>query len=85
VEAGIRAGDVIDRIRALLKKGPPQKDRVDINEAVLEIVELIRPETAKDAISVRMQLAESLPAVQGDRVQLQAGGSRRLDQRCGGR
>jgi PAS domain S-box-containing protein len=71
VEAGIRAGDVIDRIRVLLKKGPPRKDRVDINEAVLEIVELIRPETAKDAISVRMQLAESLPAVQGDRVQLQ--------------
>jgi PAS domain S-box-containing protein len=71
VEAGIRAGDVIDRIRALVKKAPPRKDRVEINEAVLEIVELIRREIAKNTISVQMQLAESLPAVKGDRVQLQ--------------
>jgi signal transduction histidine kinase len=71
VEAGIRAGDVIDRIRALVKKAPPRKDRVEINEAVLAIVELTRSEMAKNAISVQMQLAESLPAVQGDRVQLQ--------------
>ena len=71
VEAGIRAGDVIDRTRALVKKAPPRKDRVEINEAVLEIVELTRREMAKNAISIQMQLAESPPAVQGDRVQLQ--------------
>jgi PAS domain S-box-containing protein len=71
VEAGIRVGDVIDRIRALVKKAPPRKDTVEINELVLAIVELIRREIAKNAISVQMQLAESLPAVQGDRVQLQ--------------
>jgi PAS domain S-box-containing protein len=71
VEAGIRAGDVIDRIRALVKKAPPRKDRVEINEAIREVVELTRPEMVENAISVQMQLAESLPAVQGDRVQVQ--------------
>jgi PAS domain S-box-containing protein len=71
VEADIRAGDVIDRIRALVKKAPARKDRVEINEAILEIVELTRREMVKNAISMHMQLAESLPAVQGDRVQLQ--------------
>jgi signal transduction histidine kinase len=44
---------------------------VDINGAVLEIMELTRRERAKNAISVQMQLAEGLPVVQGDRVQLQ--------------
>jgi PAS domain S-box-containing protein len=71
VEAGVRAGDVIDRIRALVKKAPPRKDRVEINEAILEVVELTRREMAKNAISIEMQLAENLPAVQGDRVQVQ--------------
>ena len=71
VEAGIRAGDVIDRIRALIKKAPARRDRVEINEAILEIVELTRREMVQNAISVQMQLAERLPAVRGDRVQLQ--------------
>jgi PAS domain S-box-containing protein len=71
VEAGIRGGTVIDRIRALSKKAPPRKERVDINEAVLEIVELTRGEMTNNAVSVKLQLAESLPAVQGDRVQVQ--------------
>jgi PAS domain S-box-containing protein len=71
VEAGIRASDVVDRIRSLVKKAPPRKDRLDINEALLEIVELTREQTAKNAISVQMELAERLPAIKGDRVQLQ--------------
>ena len=71
VESGVRAGDVIDRIRALVKKAPPQKDRVDVNEAVLQVIALTRNEMARNAISVQTRLAESLPAVRGDRVQLQ--------------
>jgi PAS domain S-box-containing protein len=71
VESGVRAGDVVDRIRALVKKAPPQKDRVDVNEAVLQVIALTRNEMAKNAISVQTQLAESLPTVRGDRVQLQ--------------
>ena len=71
VESAVRAGDVIDRIRALVKKAPPQKDRVDVDEAVLQVVALTRNETAKNAILVQTQLAGSLPSVRGDRVQLQ--------------
>jgi PAS domain S-box-containing protein len=71
VEASVRAGDVIDRIRALVKKAPARKGIVQINEAILEIMEFTRREMTKNAVSVQLQLAENLPAVQGDRVQLQ--------------
>ena len=71
VESGVRAGEVIDRIRALVKKAPPHKDRLEVNEAVLEVIGLTQNEMAKNGISVRTQLAEILPAIQGDRVQLQ--------------
>jgi signal transduction histidine kinase len=46
-------------------------DRVDINEAILEVLALVRAEIAKNAISAKTQLAEGLPPVRGDRVQLQ--------------
>ena len=71
VESGVRASEVIDRIRALVKKAPPRKDRLEINEAILEVIELARNEMAKNGISVRTQLVDTLPAIQGDRVQLQ--------------
>ncbi len=71
VKSGVRASEVIDRVRALVKKAPPRTDKLEINEAVLEVIGLTRNEMAKNGISVRTQLAESLPAIQGDRVQLQ--------------
>jgi PAS domain S-box-containing protein len=71
VESGVRASEVIDRIRALVKKAPPRKDKVDINEAILEVVALTQNEMANNSISVRTPLADALPAIQGDRVQLQ--------------
>ena len=71
VKSGVRASEVVDRIRALVKKAPPRTDKLEINEAVLEVIGLTRNEMAKNGISVRTQLAESLPAIQGDRVQLQ--------------
>ena len=71
VEAGIRAGEVVDRTRALVKKAPPRNARVDLNAAMLEIVGLTRGEMAKKGISVQMHPTEGLPLVQGDRVQLQ--------------
>jgi PAS domain S-box-containing protein len=71
VESGVRASEVIDRIRALVKKAPPRKDKVDINEAILEVIALTQNEMANNSISVRTQLADALPAIQGDRVQLQ--------------
>ena len=71
VKDGHRAGDVIDRIRALIKKAPPRKHPVDINGAIREVVELTRTEAIKNGISVQTDLAEGLPVIQGDRVQLQ--------------
>jgi PAS domain S-box-containing protein len=71
VKAGKRAGEVVGRIRALIKKAPVRKDAVEINDAILEIIALTRTEAANNSVSVRTQLAESLPRVQGDRVQLQ--------------
>jgi C4-dicarboxylate-specific signal transduction histidine kinase len=71
VDNGSRAGDVIGRIRALIKKAPLRKDGVAINDAVLEVVALTHGEAMKNGVSVRTQLAEDLPPVEGDRVQLQ--------------
>ena len=71
VKSGVQASEVVDRIRALVKKAPPRTDKLEINEAVLEVIGLTRNEMAKNGISVRTQPAESLPAIQGDRVQLQ--------------
>ena len=71
VENGNRAGEVISRIRALIKKAPPRKDGVAINDAILEVVALTHGEAVKNGVSVRTQLAEGLPIIEGDRVQLQ--------------
>jgi C4-dicarboxylate-specific signal transduction histidine kinase len=71
VKDGHRASEIIDRIRALIKKAPPRKDPLGINEAIVEVITLTRSEAVKDGISVRTQLAEALPLIQGDRVQLQ--------------
>jgi len=71
VKEGNRAGEVVGRIRALIKKAPARKDAVAINDAILEVIALTRAEAANNSVSVRTQLAEGLPRVQGDRVQLQ--------------
>jgi C4-dicarboxylate-specific signal transduction histidine kinase len=71
LESGVRAGEIMGRIRALVKKAPLQKDRLEINEVILEVITLTRREIKENCVSVQTQLAESLPQVQGDRVQLQ--------------
>ncbi len=71
VKSGNRAGEVVGRIRALIKKAPARKDAVAINDAILEVIALTRTEAANNSVSVRTQSAEGLPPVQGDRVQLQ--------------
>jgi PAS domain S-box-containing protein len=68
---GMRAGDIIGRIRALIRNAPPQKENLEINQAVLEVIALTRSEAFKNGVSVRTQLAEGLPPIQADRVQLQ--------------
>lgn len=71
LESGVRAGEVMDRIRALVRKAPPQKASLEINEVILEVIALTSREMEKNGVSVQAQLAENLPAIQGDRVRLQ--------------
>jgi PAS domain S-box-containing protein len=71
VKDGIRAGDVIGRIRGLVKKAPPRHDRVDINEAVLEVIELTRSEMLRNGVLLETELVKDLPVIHGDRIQLQ--------------
>jgi predicted ATPase/signal transduction histidine kinase len=71
LESGVRAGEVMDRIRALVRKVPPQKASLVINEVILEVIALIRREMEKNGISAKTQLGDTLPPVWADRVQLQ--------------
>jgi C4-dicarboxylate-specific signal transduction histidine kinase len=70
-EDGKRAGDVIAGIRDLMKKAPPRKDRVEVNGAIREVIELTRSEAVKNGVWVQTELTDGLPLIQGDRVQLQ--------------
>jgi PAS domain S-box-containing protein len=71
IRDGSRARDVIERIRTLSRKAPPRKDVVELNGAIKEVIELTGNEAAKHGIVVRSVLADGLPVVRGDRVQLQ--------------
>ncbi len=71
VDDGVRAAEVVKRIRALMKKTPPRKDRLEVNEVILEIIELTRGAAVKHGVSILTELADPLPAVEADRVQLQ--------------
>jgi PAS domain S-box-containing protein len=66
-----RAGDIIDRIRAHIKKTAPRKDRIDLNEAITEVIGLGQSAIIKNGVSVQTRLMEGLAPVEGDRVQLQ--------------
>jgi C4-dicarboxylate-specific signal transduction histidine kinase len=71
VKDGRRAGDVIDRIRLLLRKGEPKKEPLDLNEVIHETLTLTRHELAQHQIAIQTDLSVNLPRVVGDRVQLQ--------------
>ena len=71
VRDGSRAGAVVGRIRNHIKKAPPSLERVNINTAIREVIELTRSEAMKYGVQVQTELAEGLPPVRGDRVELQ--------------
>jgi PAS domain S-box-containing protein len=71
VDDGVRAAEVVKRIRALTKKAPPRKDRLEVNGLILEIIELTRSEAVKHGVSILTELADPSPVVEADRVQLQ--------------
>jgi PAS domain S-box-containing protein len=66
-----RASEIISRVRLLFQKGTPQRELVDLNEVAREMIVLLGDEASRHSILVRTELAEDLPHVIGDRVQLQ--------------
>jgi PAS domain S-box-containing protein len=71
VKDATRAAEIVSRIRLLFKKSAPERELVDLNEVIREMAVLLRGESTRYSISVRTELAEDLPQVMGDRVQLQ--------------
>ena len=71
VRDGSRAGDVIDRIRALVKKVPPRRELLDLNEAIREVIALTQTDLQRNGVKLQTRLADDLPLVPADRVQLQ--------------
>jgi PAS domain S-box-containing protein len=66
-----RAADIISRISVLFKKGSLQRELVDLNELIREMIVLLHSEANRYSIAIRPELAEDLPKVMADRVQLQ--------------
>ena len=66
-----RASEIITRIRALVKKAPPQKDWLDINQIIREVIGLAQSEVQRNHIALETQLSDDMPLVFADRIQLQ--------------
>jgi C4-dicarboxylate-specific signal transduction histidine kinase len=71
IQDGTRAGAVLSRIRALVKKGPPSKEWLDVNEVIHELTTFLRDDAMRRRIAIRTDLVPGLPKVKADRVQLQ--------------
>ena len=71
IKEGNRAGEIIQRVRALAKKTPPQKTMLGVNEAIEEVIGLVGAELARHQVLLLKELMSDLPTVFGDRVQLQ--------------
>ncbi len=71
VKDATRAAGIISRVRLLYKKSTPQHELVDVNEAIREMIVLLRSEVTRYYIAVRLELAADIPQIMGDRVQLQ--------------
>jgi PAS domain S-box-containing protein len=66
-----RASEIITRIRALVKKAPPQKDWLDINQTIREVIVLGQSEVQRNHVALETQLSGDMPLVFADRIQLQ--------------
>ncbi|NOV20250.1 PAS domain S-box protein [Ensifer adhaerens] len=71
IAGGHRASDIIGRIRALAKKAPPQRDWVNVNEMIHQVIALVRGELQRNSIALEMDLSKVVPAILADRIQLQ--------------
>src|SRR5882724_11693674 len=68
---GNLAAEIIDRIRSFYKKSPPQRELVDVNGIIQEILTLLQGEATRNSVAIGTELAAELPKITADRVQLQ--------------
>jgi signal transduction histidine kinase len=68
---GNRAAEIIDRIRSLYRKSPPQRELVDVNGIIREMLTLLKGEANRHSVAMRTELAAELPKILADRVQVQ--------------
>jgi PAS domain S-box-containing protein len=66
-----RASEIIGRLRALIKKAPPRKDWLDVNETIHEVIALADSEVQRNGVALEIQLSDDLPLILADRIQLQ--------------
>ncbi|HJY93253.1 MAG TPA: ATP-binding protein, partial [Candidatus Acidoferrum sp.] len=66
-----RAAEIIDHVRSLFKKSFPQREPVEVNELIREVALLLHNDIRRNSVAVHLELAENLPEVAGDRVQLE--------------
>src|SRR5439155_19564282 len=71
VDAVMRASDILDRVRSLYTRGTPHRQLVDVNDMIQEMVLLLQHEATRHAVTIRTELAERLPDIIADRVQVQ--------------
>ncbi|HET6142320.1 MAG TPA: PAS domain-containing protein [Candidatus Acidoferrales bacterium] len=71
VKDGTRAAEIVSRIRQVFKKSVPERESVDVNDVIREMIVLLRGEATKHRVSFHTELAAMLPRVMGDRLQLQ--------------
>jgi signal transduction histidine kinase len=71
VRDATRAADIVDRVRSLYRRGTPQRELVDLNEIIQEMIVLLHDKANRYSIPIRAELTPSLPKVMADRVQLQ--------------
>ena len=68
---GHRAGEIITSLRGMFKKEAPARNQIDINKLIFTVLAIVRHESQKHGVELRTELDETLPALEGDRIQLQ--------------
>jgi PAS domain S-box-containing protein len=71
IEAAHRAAEIIGRIRALAQKAPPEKNWLDLNDTIRDVIALTRSELQGHRVLLRVELRGDLPPILADRIQLQ--------------
>jgi PAS domain S-box-containing protein len=71
VHDGKRAGEILGRIRSLVRKAPVKREQIDINQVIVEVVGLTHGEVQRNGVTLRTQLQPALPPVLADRTQMQ--------------